>query len=88
MRTRRMFLFRASWICASTRVKSNLPSSGSSSSQFTVPMTVLRFNLLSFSQIGFMYSTLEALELCSSPASMMNGLPSTNNCFTAPFCLI
>ena len=35
-----------------------------------------------------MYSTLEALELCSSPDSMMNGLLSTNNCLTAPFCRI
>jgi hypothetical protein len=36
--------------------------------------------------MGFMYSTLEALELWSSPASMRNGSPSTNICLTAPFC--
>ena len=35
-----------------------------------------------------MYSMLDALELCSSPASMMNGRPSTNNCVAAPFFLI
>src|SRR5580700_2358760 len=35
--------------------------------------------------MGCMYSMLEGLELCNSPASMMNGLSSTKNCLTAPF---
>src|SRR3569832_314767 len=32
-----------------------------------------------------MYSMLDGLELCNSPASMMKGFSSTKNCFTAPF---
>ena len=83
-----MLWARAWWIWSSTRVKSNLPSCGSTSSQEAVPITVLRFMASSFFQMGFMYSMLEALELCNSPASMRNGLPSTIICFTAPFCLM
>lgn len=47
-------------------------------------MTVLSFSAASFFQIGFMYSVLDALELCSSPESIINGLPSTIIWVTAP----
>src|ERR1035438_3900295 len=40
-------------------------------------MTVLMCMATRRGQIGFRYSRLEALELCSSAASIRNGLPST-----------
>src|ERR1035441_4493264 len=56
-------------------------------SQDTVPITVFRRRSDSLFQTGFMYSMLDALELCNSPASMRKGLPSTIICVTAPFFL-
>src|ERR1035437_10972245 len=56
-------------------------------SQDTVPITVFRRRSDSLFQTGFMYSMVEALELCNSPASKRKGLPSTIICVTAPFFL-
>ena len=47
-------------------------------------MTELRFNRVSFGQMGFMYSRLEELELCNSPQSKMNGCPSTTSWVAGP----
>jgi hypothetical protein len=47
-------------------------------------MTVFRFSDASRGQIGFIYSRLEELELCSSPASMTNGRPSTMSWVALP----
>src|ERR1700721_742934 len=35
-------------------------------------------------QIGFIYLRLDEDELCNSPASIRNGLPSTISCVAAP----
>ena len=43
--------------------------------------------MVSFGHIGFIYSRLEELELCSSPLKTRNGLSSTINCVAAPFLL-
>ena len=48
----------------------DVENSGSINSQLTVPITVLRCIAASLSHIGFMYSTLDALELRSSPDNM------------------
>src|ERR1017187_5739695 len=62
---------------SSTELKSKQPACGSMSSHVMTARTVLRFLCARRGQIGFMYSRLEGLELCSSPPRMRNGLPST-----------
>ena len=48
-----------------------------------VMASVAAFN---FGHIDRMYSTPDADELCSSPASITSGLPSTTSCVTPPYC--
>ena len=68
----------------SSTLKSNFPSSGSIWFQETPARTVLRLAATSLGHIGFMYSTLVALLLRSSPASAKNGLPSTISWVAVP----
>ena len=76
--------FRACASSPSTRVKSKVPSVGSMSSQLSGVTTEFRPIAASLGQMGFMYSRLDEEELCSSPESMRNGLPSTINWVAAP----
>src|SRR5664280_785447 len=69
---------------SSTSAKSNLPSTGSTSSHDTAAITVFRFSAAMCGQIGFMLSVPDVLELCNSPASINKGLPSTINCVAVP----
>ena len=75
---------RAWSISPSTSVKSNVPSraqsapSSAASPRYSGPVAA------SFGQIGFMYSRFDEDELCNSPESIRNGLPSTISCVAAP----
>src|SRR5437867_12890378 len=86
-KTTLMLFFLAFIIVLSTNVKSNLPSSGSNSSQYTGVQTVLRCICFSFGQTCRMYCKLEALEFPNSPPSIRKGLLLTTICVAEPcFC--
>jgi hypothetical protein len=65
MSTRRSPRARAASTCASTVLKSKVPSAGSTCAQLAAPITVRMPMPASRSQIGSMYSGLDGLELCS-----------------------
>jgi len=64
--------------------KSNLPSSGATSSHERLAMTVFKFRIASLDQSGWSYDRLEGLELCSSPQGMTRGWPSTRSWVAEP----
>ena len=82
--TRRSPCRRAASISPSTSAKSKRPSSGSINSHENGTNAVLQCSATSLSQMGAMYARLEELELCTSPASMMNGWPATISCVAVP----
>src|SRR6516162_7194059 len=69
----------------STNVKSNLPSSGSVSSQYTGERMVFKFIALNLLQNGRIYPIPDAVELPNSPPKTRNGLSSTTSSCVVPF---
>ncbi len=68
----------------SSTLKSNFPGCGSTWFQETPASTVLTFDATSLGHTSFMYSTLVAVLLLSSPDKARNGLPSTISWVAVP----